>query len=157
MPASTRHLLPLLATSALLLIPSTSIGESVLVNQGRASAALDFRIIIPPMMQVLENSHPWQLDTFAGGKASAQQRLVVVSNMKRGFCVSLRRAPAQLGTWEVQTAPQSGIQFSAAADGYRLCGTRPGRYTVLLHHRFGSSDGSASALNWPVQTDISAI
>jgi len=157
MPASTRHLLPLLATSALLLIPSASIGESVLMNQGKASAALDFRIIIPPMMQVLENSHPRQLDTFADGKASAQQRLVVVSNMKRGFCVSLRRAPAQLSTWEVQTAPQSGIQFNPVANGYRLCGTRPGRYTMLLQHRFGSSDSSANALNWPVQTDISAI
>ena len=157
MPATTRPFLPLLAASALLLMPSTSIGDSVLVNQGRASAALDFRIIIPPVLRVLENSHPRQLDTFANGKASAEQRLVVMSNMKRGFCVSLRHAAAQLRTWEVQTAPQSGIQLSPAANGYRLCGTRPGRYTVLLQHRFGSSDGSANALNWPVQTDISAI
>lgn len=157
MPAATRPFFPLLATSALLLIPSTSIGESVLLSPGKASAALDFRIIIPPMMQVLENSHPQQLDTFTDGEASAQQRLVVVSNMKRGFCVSLRRAAAQPGTWEVQTAPQRGIHFSPVANGYRLCGTRPGRYTVLLQHRFGSSDRSANAFNWPVQTDISAI
>lgn len=157
MPASTRHLLPLLATGALLLIPSASIGESVLVQQGKASAALDFRIIIPPVLRVLENSHPQQLDTFADGETSAQQRLVVMSNMKRGFCVSLRHAAAQLSTWEVQTVPQSGIQLSPVANGYRLCGTRPGRYTVLLQHRFGTSDSSANALNWPVQTDISAI
>jgi hypothetical protein len=157
MPASTRPLLPLLATGALLLIPSPGIGESVLVHQGKASAALDFRIIIPPMMQVLENSHPRQLDTFADGEASAVQRLVVVSNMKRGFCVSLRRAIDQPGTWKVQTAPQNGIQLSPVANGYRLCGTRPGRYTVLLEHRFGPSESSASALHWPVQTDISAI
>lgn len=157
MPASMRPFLPLLAIGALLLIPSTSIGESVLVNQGKAGAALDFRIIIPPVLRVLENSHPRQLDTFADGETSAEQRLVVMSNMKRGFCVSLRRAAAQRGTWEVRTSPQSGIQLSPAANGYRLCGTRPGRYTVLLQHRFGSSDGSASALNWPVQTDISAI
>jgi len=43
------------------------------------------------------------------------------------------------------------------ADGYRLCGTRPGQYTVLLQHRFGTRDSQASALHWPVQTDISAI
>jgi hypothetical protein len=157
MPASTRPFLPLLATCALLLVPSTSIGESVLVHQGKASAALDFRIIIPPTMQVLENSHPRQLDNFADGEASALQRLVVVSNMKRGFCVSLRRAATHPGTWEVQTTLQNGIQLSPMADGYRLCGTRPGRYTLLLQHRFGNSDGSTSALNWPVQTDISAI
>lgn len=157
MPASKRHLLPLLAACALLLIPSASIGESGLVHQGKASAALDFRIIIPPVLRVLENSHPRQLDAFADGEASAEQRLVVMSNMKRGFCVSLRRAAAQLGTWEVHTTPQSGLQFSSVANGYRLCGTRPGRYTVLLQHRFGSSDRSTNALNWPVQTDISAI
>lgn len=153
---SSHRLLPALA-SALLLVPATGIGESVLVHQDKGSAGLDFRIVIPPTMQVLENSHPRQLDAFAGGEASAQQRLVVQSNLKRGFCVSLRHTAAQLSTWEVQTAPQSGMQLSPAANGYRLCGTRPGRYTVLLQHRFGSSDSNVNALNWPVQTDISAI
>lgn len=141
-----------------LLTPATGMSESVLGGASRpASAALDFRIVIPPVMQVLENSHPRQLDTFADGEASALQRLVVVSNMKRGFCVSLRQDAAPLGTWEVQTAPQSGMQLSLVANGYRLCGAQPGRYTVLIQHRFRSSDTSLDALNWPVQTDISAI
>ena len=39
MPASTRLLLPALAASVLMLIPATSIGESVLVHQGKAGAA----------------------------------------------------------------------------------------------------------------------
>ncbi|MGQ3003359.1 MAG: hypothetical protein ACT6UH_20910 [Hydrogenophaga sp.] len=151
-----RLALPALAASALMLVPATSIGESVLVPQGKAGASLDFRIVIPPIMRVIENSHPQLLDT-ADGKASAEQRLVVMSNMKRGFCVSLRRAAPQLGTWELQTAPQSGVQLSPVADGYRLCGTRPGQYTVLLQHRFGTGDSRANALHWPVQTDISAI
>lgn len=154
---SSHRLLPALAVSALLLVPATSIGESVLVHQGKAGASLDFRIIIPPIMRVLENSHPQQLDTSSGGETSAEQRLVVQSNMKRGFCVSLRRAAPQLGTWELQTAPQSGVELSPVADGYRLCGTRPGHYTVVLQHRFGTGDSRANALNWPVQTDISAI
>ena len=152
----SHRLLSALAASALMLVPATSIGESVLVPQGKAGASLDFRIVIPPIMRVIENSHPQLLDT-ADGKASAEQRLVVMSNMKRGFCVSLRRAAPQLGTWELQTAPQSGVQLSPVADGYRLCGTRPGQYTVLLQHRFGTGDSRANALHWPVQTDISAI
>ncbi len=152
----SHRLLSALAASALMLVPATSIGESVLAHQGQAGASLDFRIVIPPIMRVLENSHPQLLDTTDGG-ASAEQRLVVMSNMKRGFCVSLRRAAPQLGTWELQTAPQSGVQLSPVADGYRLCGTRPGQYTVLLQHRFGTADSRANALHWPVQTDISAI
>ncbi|MBU7576205.1 MAG: hypothetical protein KAF64_22790 [Hydrogenophaga sp.] len=152
----SHRLLSALAASALMLVPATSIGESVLAHQGQAGASLDFRIVIPPIMRVLENSHPQLLDT-TDGEASAEQRLVVMSNMKRGFCVSLRRAAPQLGTWELQTAPQSGVQLSPVADGYRLCGTRPGQYTVLLQHRFGTTDSRASALHWPVQTDISAI
>ena len=151
-----RPLFAALLASAVLLAPSTGMGESTLGIQGKSSAALDIRIVIPPVMRVLENSHPRQLEAFADGETSAQQRLVVVSNMKRGFCVSLRRA-ADLSTWKVQTAPQSGLELSPAADGYHLCGTRPGRYTVVLEHRFGSRDTKATALHWPVQTDISAI
>ncbi|WP_332748236.1 hypothetical protein [Hydrogenophaga sp.] len=157
MSRSLRPLLACLTSSALLLVPAPSMGESAVVIQRNAGASLDIRIIIPPIMRVLENSHPRQLDTFADGKVSAQQRLVVLSNMRGGFCVSLRRAAPQLGTWELQTAPQNGIQLSPTADGYSLCGTRPGRYTVLLQHRFGTNDSSANALNWPVQTDISSI
>lgn len=145
------------AACALLLAPATGMGESAWVHQGKASASLDFRIVIPPVMRVLENSHPRQLDTSTGGEARAEQRLVVLSNLKHGFCVSLRRAAPQLGTWELRTAPQSGLQLSPVADGYRLCGTRPGQYTVLLQHRFGTDDRHANALGWPVQTDISAI
>lgn len=151
-----RPLLACLSASALLLAPAPSLGESVMTIQGNGGASLDFRIIIPPIMRVLENSHPRQLDTFADGKVRAQQRLVVLSNLKGGFCVSLRRTAPELGTWELQTAPQSGIQLSPSADGYRLCGTRPGRYTVLLEHIFGT-DASVNALHWPVQTDFSAI
>ncbi len=105
MPALTRPLLPTLAACALLLIPATSIGESRLVNQGNASSSLDFRIIIPPIMRVLENSHPMQLDAEANGDWSAQQRLVVVSNMKRGFCVTLRVSAPEVDAWRLNTAP----------------------------------------------------
>jgi hypothetical protein len=157
MSRSMRPILTFLAACALVLAPATGMGEGLTVSQGNAGASLDFRIIIPPVMRVLENSHPRQLESFADGKVSAQQRLVVLSNMRGGFCASLRRAAPQLSTWKLETAPQSGIVLSPIADGYSLCGTRPGRYTVLLQHQFGTSDSSAKALNWPVQTDFSAI
>lgn len=159
MSAPIRSLLPpLLAALGLLFSPAASMGESANTSGAlSASATLDIRIVVSPVIRVLENSHPQRLDTSASGEASAEQRLVVLSTMKRGFCVLLRRATPQLGTWELQTAPQSGIQLSPTADGYRLCGTRPGRYTVLLQHRFASNNASATALSWPVQTDISAI
>jgi hypothetical protein len=43
-----------------------------MVSQGNAGAALDFRIIIPPIMRVLENSHPTQLTPIVGGAWSAE-------------------------------------------------------------------------------------
>ncbi|QHE88533.1 hypothetical protein [Hydrogenophaga sp. BPS33] len=157
MSTPKRPLFCALTVSALLLTPMSSMGESALTTQGSASASLQLRIIIPPVMRVMENSHPQLLDTSVGGEASAEQRLVVQSNMKRGFCVSLRRAAPQLGAWDLQTTPQSGVQLSALPDGYRVCGTRPGHYTLVLQHRFAISERHIEALRWPVQTDISAI
>lgn len=45
------------------------------------------------------------------------------------------------------------------ANGYRLCTSRPGRYTLLLRHDFLGTymAGSPAALNWPVQTELTAI
>lgn len=152
------HSLPLLlATLALLLAPLPGAAESSLVvGSGNASATLNFRIVIPPVMRVLENSHPEQLATGEGGALSAQQRLVVVSNMKRGFCVTLRQADPQLRGWRLQTPQEGGVSLSPVADGYRVCTTRAGRYTLLLQHEFQTLAG-ADALRWPVQTDLMAM
>lgn len=147
----------LLATLALLLAPLPGAAESSLaVGNGGASATLNFRIVIPPVMRVLENSHPEQLATGEDGALSAQQRLVVVSNMKRGFCVTLRQADPQLSGWRLQTAQEGGVSLSPVADGYRLCTARAGRYTLLLQHQFDTSE-TATALRWPVQTDLMAM
>lgn len=162
MYAAIRPLFPALLASALMLLPATSIGESVLVNQGKASAALDFRIIIPPIMRVLENSHPLSLDAEASGDWSAQQRLVVVSNMKRGFCVTLRMSTPEVDNWRLKTAQHDSVTLTQVNDGYRLCAPRAGRYTLLLEHEFNAANKSSGttttgALRWPVQTDITAL
>ena len=92
-----RPLLAALTTSVLIMTPAPGMGESLMITQGNSGASLDFRIIIPPIMRVLENSHPRQLDTIADGKASAEQRLVVLSNMKGGVLrlVTACRAPTR--------------------------------------------------------------
>ncbi len=133
-------------------------GESQAVNQHRASASIDIRIVVPPIMRVLENSHPSQLVPAVGGDWSAEQRLVVLSTMKRGFCVTLRMNTSDVEAWRLQTEQTGGITLNPVSDGYRLCTPRPGRYTLLLQHEFeASGNGDMQSLRWPVQTDITAL
>ncbi|MDP2985896.1 MAG: hypothetical protein Q8M80_07605 [Hydrogenophaga sp.] len=133
-------------------------GESQAVNQHRASASIDIRIVVPPIMRVLENSHPSQLVPVVGGDWSAEQRLVVLSTMKRGFCVTLRMNTSDVEAWRLQTEQTGGITLNPVSDGYRLCTPRPGRYTLLLQHEFeASGNGDMQSLRWPVQTDITAL
>jgi len=152
----------LLALAALVLgIPSTGMGESVLVSgsgTGGASASVDIRIVVPPVMQVLENSHPVLLGAPVDGQWSAQQKLVVMSTMKRGFCVTLRLATPQVDGWQLESLQEAGATLTAVADGYRLCTARAGRYTLLLQHAFATGNPLAGdALHWPVRTDLTAL
>ena len=157
--------LPLVALAVLLLRPTASRAESRLAGpSGKASASIHFRIVVPPVMRVLENSHPTELRPSAdGGALTAEQRLVVFSNMKHGFCVSLRQPSPELAAgWQLQqtsiddTGKDSGAVLSPQADGYRLCTSRPGRHTLLLQHAFPALNPSlaATALHWPVRTEL---
>ena len=133
-------------------LPATAEGAWT-AGDGNASARLNIRIVIPPVMRVLENSHPPQID----GTQPVEQRLVVLSNMKRGFCVTLRLRSPEVDQWQVQAVPEPGVTLQAAGQAYRLCSDRPGRYTMVLRHEFGVHTPGAQAMHWPVQTDISAI
>lgn len=148
-----------LCSLALLVAPATTLAESALAPPGgKASATLNLRIVIPPVMRVLENSHPGAVHPDPAGRLSGEQRLVVVSNMKRGFCVTLRMAEPQVQAWQLSTALEGGVTLSPVTDGYRLCTVRPGRYDLLLQHEFGTRTASElSAMRWPVQTDLSAM
>lgn len=158
MSRALRPLLTCLTFGSLLLVPAPGVGESLVVSQGSAGASLDFRIIVPPIMRVLENSHPTQVDASANGDWNAQQRLVVLSNMKRGFCVTLRMNTPDVNAWRLNTEQSGGITLSPVSDGYRLCTPRAGRYTLLLQHRFeASSNSSMQSLRWPVQTDLTTL
>lgn len=153
-----RPLLAPLAFGSLLLVPAAGVGESLMVTQGSAGASLDFRIIVPPIMRLLENSHPTQVDAGANGDWNAQQRLVILSNMKRGFCVTLRVNSPDVDAWRLNTEQSGGITLSPVSDGYRVCTPRAGRYTLLLEHEFDASSNSRmQSLRWPVQTDLTTL
>ena len=159
MHIAKHSLVSALAACALLLFPATSIGESVLVGSGSASAGQEFRIVIPSVLRVLENRYPVSLVAESTGNWSAQQRLVVVSNMKRGFCVTLRMSAPEVDAWRLHTPQSGGITLDAMHDGYRLCTPRPGRYTLVLQHEFEATAqrSTTGALRWPVRTDITAL
>lgn len=159
MPRPNRLPAALLAVG-LLVTPLSGMGESSLTSQARGTgASLDFRIVIPPVMRMLENSHPTVLDAEADGDWSAKQKLVVVSNLKRGFCVNLRMQAPEVDAWRLQTVQSGGITLTPVAGGYRLCTPRAGHYTLLLQHEFdaGTEKIGTAGLRWPVQTDISAL
>jgi len=159
MHARMRLLIAALTRCALLLMPMTSNSESALVGSQPSSAELKFRIKIPQVMRVLENSHPIFLVAEADGDWSAQQRLVVVSNMRSGFCVTLRKSAPDIVAWRLHTLQSVGITIDSVEDGYRLCTSRAGRYTLILEHEFevASPRPSSGALRWPVRTDITAL
>ncbi len=157
-PRTTRLPVALLA-SGLLLSPAPGMGESALATTTQTPrASLNFRIVVPPVMQLLENSHPARLDLPASGALRAQQKLVVASNLKRGFCITLRVDAPEVDSWRLQAEQQGGVTLLEVADGYRLCAERAGRYTLLLQHEFDAPPGeSPKAMAWPVQTDITAL
>ena len=144
-PLSTQRLATTVAALALLLPLVLGAAEAMPpIGGGPASAGLNFRIVIPPVMRVIENSHPTQV----GQDQTVEQRLVVLSNMKNGL------SDPAVTTWRLQTDEVDGITLQAVAAGYRLCTSRPGRYTLRLQHDFGTQ---RSALIWPVQTELMVL
>jgi hypothetical protein len=143
----------LLFAAATWLLPASGQAEGQFALPGQsASASLNIRIIIPAVMQVLENSHPERLDS----NQPVEQRLVVLSNMRHGFCASLRLSDTTVASWQLQADEVGGVTLQAVADGYRLCASRPGRYILRLQHEFQAVAG-ASGLRWPVRTDLTAM
>lgn len=143
-----------LTAGAVLLAPLPAGAEASRASGGdSASASLNIRIVIPPVMRVIENNHPQQIDA----RQPVEQRLVVLSNLKRGFCASLRLSDPALAGWQLQTEQVGGVTLQAVADGYRLCASRPGRYTLRLQHDFGATSRQQAAMAWPVQTELMAL
>lgn len=148
------RLVTALAAGAVLLAPLPATAEASMATGGQnASASLNIRIVIPPVMRVIENSHPLQVS----GEQPVEQRLVVLSNLRRGFCANLRLSDPALVSWQLQTEQVGGVTLQPVADGYRLCASRPGRYTLRLQHDFGTAARQQAFMAWPVQTELMAL
>lgn len=125
----------------------------------KASAHLNFRVLVPAVAQLEANQHPLQMvaDDLDRGTHRAEQRLIVFSNLRRGLCMQLRLALPQVSGWQVQVAdPASASLTPLGGDGYRLCTQRIGRTAIALVHRF-EAHGQTQPLPWPVQTELHAI
>jgi len=150
----THPLATALTAMGLLLAPLPVHAEAALTTGGGpASASLNIRLVIPPVMRVIENSHPLAID----GPQPVEQRLVVLSNLRQGFCASLRLSDPHVTGWQLRTDEVGGVTLQPVAGGYRLCASRPGRYALRLQHDFSSPATPATAMAWPVQTELMAL
>lgn len=153
MNSSVGHLL--LLTLALTLSGAAR-AESQLVtgSGGSASASINFRIVVPPIIRLLANNHPTRVSL---ASPDVTQQLEVLTTMRQGFCASLRLNVSGVRDWDVQ-AVGGGAQVLRTADGYRVCAPRNGRHQVALQHRFEFENAAAAGeLPWPVLTDLSAL
>jgi hypothetical protein len=147
----------------------------------RKTDALDFAIVIPAILRLLENKHPAELQALAAAAPiSALQRVVLVSTLRSGFCMDLRLNPlqagqAQVADWQVQLATQSGAAATSGArveafdGGWRVCTRRAGRFELALLHAFSlqpkaaaarvnlavDAAGQTASLGWPVALSLS--
>lgn len=141
---------------------SSRAGEMLSVDKPQASTTLDFAIVIPAVLRILENSHPAALlsaDT-AGSLISATQRMVLVSTLGKGFCMDLQLNQQQVAGWQLNVSGSAGTRVEAAEGGYRVCAMRPGRFELALQHAFSLKDhkpgtaAQASSLSWPVSVSL---
>lgn len=164
---SARRLLGfcLLCTGSLC-ISTMTLANSVTGTDGKpVSAALNFTIIIPAVLRMMENTHPSSLPIPQSSttQIEAQQRIVVLSTLRRGFCMDLRLNQAQVASWQLQVSGSKSSWVEAVVGGYRLCIGRAGRYELALQHEFGLKQASPAeathqpallALNWPVNVSM---
>jgi hypothetical protein len=134
--------------------------EAVSAGNHHAGTAINFAIVIPAVLRILENSHPLSLpmaDT-SDAHISVSQRLVLVSTLGKGFCMDLQLSQQQLTDWQLQVSGSASARIEPSAGGYRLCVGRAGRYEVALQHEFTLKDSAradgAAALDWPVLVSL---
>lgn len=125
-------------------------------TSGTSSAALDFQVIIPQVLRILENSHPMALPPpdRQTSRISALQRLVLVSTLRGGFCMDLQMAGQQLSDWQVQISTGTGTWLQRASGGWQLCTARAGRYDVALQHDFNAVGSTDQTRGWPVLVSL---
>lgn len=154
-----------LCLGAVMLIPAAPALaiEMLSATPGTTNATVNISIVIPSILQILENTHPQAL-SFAAAKASrtsAVQRVVLLSTLRGGFCMDLRVEQAQVSQWQMKLSGNPNVRMEEVAGGYRLCTRRPGRYELALEHEFLRRDSATllaqadtSAMGWPVNVSL---
>lgn len=152
-----------LCVAALLVpLPADAASESFSATSISTSARLKITVVIHPVVQILENSHPVSL-TFAGEKASrtsAVQHVVLISNLRHGICMELHLAQTLVSAWHMRLRGHASVLVEELGDGYRLCVRHPGRHEMALEHEFMLKDASPqraradTALDWPVYLSL---
>jgi hypothetical protein len=160
--ALARHLISAITLCTVALCnPTSAMAHEALGADGHhAGTALNFSIVIPAVLRILENSHPLSLPVADAPDAhiSVLQRLVLVSTLGKGFCMELQLSQQQLTDWQLRVSGSVGARIEPSAAGYRLCVGRAGRYEVALQHDFTLKDSAradrTSALDWPVLVSL---
>lgn len=145
---------PVLALLTGLATACPATAESVMANGAQtASARLTLRVVIPPMVKLQEDSHPSEL-----ASGVAEQKLVIQTNLRQGFCAALRLSTDVHLGWELRVASGDKVRLQPSGEGYQLCSNGPGVHTVRLEHRFGTSSAPGGApLAWPVRMEIASL
>ena len=138
--------------------------ENTLVDTHQSSAALNFTIIIPSVLRIVENSHPSSLvfGSGTGSLISASQKIVFVSTLRSGFCMDLNLTQMAINEWKLRVSGNASVFVESSGSGYRLCSRRAGRYALTLEHDFRltkseSVIGQANiALGWPVNVSMTS-
>lgn len=130
----------------------------------KVSSAVNFSIVIPEVLRILENNYPPVLMAAIDiqvPRISAAQRIVVLSTMGKGFCMDMSLKKSHITDWNLRLSGSTGSSLEQTAEGYRLCLRRAGRYELALQHEFELGAGSlaiaksqAALLAWPVNLSV---
>lgn len=154
----TRPACATLATALALLTPAIgSASSSMAFNGQSASASVNIRIVVPPTVRILSDSHPEQLSSATPGRPiEALQTLTISTNVQRGFCLQLQSSQAYQEGWRLQQTGGDDVSITPAQGGYRVCGGHNGTYTLVLKHAFSTSE-SNFAIAWPVRAELHTL
>lgn len=162
--AYARRIISAFVTGTVVLVsPVSAPAHEALGTDGQpVSTALRFNIIIPAVLRIIENRHPSSLpatDTQTL-RISARQHMVLVSTLRKGFCMDLGLTHPLVVNWQVQVSGSASTWIESSVGGYRLCAGHAGRYDLSLQHEFGLKEvtrGSmAPAIDWPVSVSLAA-
>lgn len=134
--------------------------STLAADSSNASAKVDIQVVIPAIMRILEDNHPALLappDEQQGNRPS-EQRIVMLSTLRKGFCLAMTLGTRQVASWQMQLKASPHARMETTAGGYRLCVSRAGRHEIALSHDFGlgGQPAGATPLDWPVYLSLSA-